>query len=236
MQSDRTSPVPTNNPAAPAPRTVDYDWMSVATWRAKHAAHVAVARRGGVELLFVGDSLTEGWEWDEGTEWKKHFAPLGAANFGIGGDTTQNLLWRLGEVDCGALRPRVVVVLIGINNLGRENATPAQAVDGIRAVVAKLRGMFPDARILLLGIFPSGHASTDEIRQRVAAVNRQLLALGSEGGKVVVREIGGVFVESDGSITTEVMPDGLHLSPEGYRRWAAAILPTVCELLGGGAC
>lgn len=232
MTSETDSPDGANDAAVPAPRMVDYDWMSVATWQEKHAAHVAIAQRGGVELLFVGDSITEGWAWGDGAEWQRHFAPLGAANFGIGGDTTQNLLWRLGQGDVGALRPKLVVVLIGINNLGRERATPVEAVRGIRAVVTKVRTVFPEARILLHGIFPSEHSAAAEIRQRVAAVNRQLLALDSEGGRVVVRDVGGVFLESDGSISAEVMPDGLHLSPEGYRRWAVAIAPTVRGMLG----
>lgn len=218
--------------ATPAPRTVDYDWMSVATWKEKHAADVAIAEKGGVDLLFVGDSITEGWEWADGLEWKKHFALLGAANFGIGGDTTQNLLWRLDHGDVGVLKPKVVVVLIGTNNLGRENATPAEAARGIEAVVTKLRTAFPDAKILLHGIFPCDHSPTAEVRGRVKAVNRLLLKLDGRDGKVVVRDIGSIFEEKDGSITKEVMPDGLHLSPEGYRRWAETITPLVREMLG----
>lgn len=217
--------------AEPAPRTVDYEWMSVATWMAQHEEHVAIARRGGAELLFVGDSITQGWAGAGVAEWTRYFVPLGAVNFGIGGDTTQNLLWRLDHGDVGALRPRLVVVLIGINNLGRENATPEAAVRGIRAVVAKLWGAFPETRILLQGIFPSDLSAAAEIRQRVAAVNRQLLTLDSGGGRLVVRDLGGVFLETDGSISVEVMPDGLHLSPEGYRRWAEAIAPTVRAML-----
>jgi lysophospholipase L1-like esterase len=231
MSAETDSLERANDAAVPAPRTVDYDWMSVATWQAKHAAHVAIAQRGGVDLLFVGDSLTEGWAWGDGVEWEKHFAPLRAANFGLGGDTTQNLLWRLDHGDVGVLRPRLVVVLIGINNLGRENATPEMAVRGIETVVAKLRAAFPETRILLHGVFPSDLSATAEIRQRVAAVNRQLLALDSADGRLVVRDIGGIFVELDGSIPVEVMPDGLHLSPEGYRRWAEAIGPTVRQML-----
>ncbi len=218
--------------AAPEPRTVDYEWMSVATWLDRHEQHVALARRGGGELLFVGDSITEGWGGNGLAEWNRHFGPLGAVNFGIGGDTTQNVLWRLDHGDVGVLRPRLVVVLIGINNLGREGARPTAAVRGIRAVVAKLEAAFPEARILLQGILPSDHSAAAEIRQRVAAVNRQLLALDCAGGRLVVRDFGGVFLEPDGSISAEVMPDGLHLSPEGYRRWAEVLAPTVRALLG----
>ncbi len=232
MLSAPLNPLHAEDAATPAPRTVDYDWMSVATWKEKHAADVAIALKGGVDLLFVGDSITEGWEWADGEHWKKHFAPLGAANFGIGGDTTQNVLWRLDHGAVGALQPKVVVLLIGTNNLGRENATAAEAARGIEAVVTKLRGAFPEAKILLHGIFPCDYSPKAEVRGRVAGVNALLRKLDGRDGKVVFRDIGAAFLEPDGSITKEVSPDGLHLSPEGYRRWAGQITPLVREMLG----
>lgn len=219
------------DPALPAPRTIDYEWMSVATWRQMHDADVAIAARGGVDLLFVGDSITEGWEWNEGEHWKREFVPLGAANFGIGGDTTQNVLWRLDHGAVGVLRPKVVVLLIGTNNLGRENATAADTARGIEAVVAKLRTAFPAATLVVHGVFPCDPSPRAEIRSRIAAVNAQLRALDGRDGKVLFRDIGAVFAEPDGSLSPAVLPDGLHLSPEGYRRWAAELVPLVRTLL-----
>ena len=231
MLSASTTLLRATDAATPEPRTVDYEWMSVATWREKHAADVAIAQKGGVDVLFVGDSITEGWEWGDGDHWKKHFAPLGAANFGIGGDTTQNLLWRLDNGDVGALKPKVVVVLIGTNNLGRENATAAEAARGVEAVVRKLRAAFPEAKIVLHGIFPCDYSPKAEVRQRVKDVNARLARLDGLDGKVVFRDIGAVFLEPDGSILPAVSPDGLHLTPEGYRRWASVLEPLVRELL-----
>ena len=235
MMSASTTSLRAADAATPEPRTVDYEWMSVATWKEKHAADVAIAQKGGVDLLFVGDSITEGWEWGDGEHWKKHFAPLGAANFGIGGDTTQNLLWRLDNGDVGALKPKVVVVLIGTNNLGRENATAAEAARGVEAVVTKLRAAFPEAKIVLHGIFPCDYSPKAEVRQRVKAVNSLLARLDGLDGKVVFRDIGPIFLEPDGSILPAVSPDGLHLTPEGYRRWASVLAPLVRELLGAEA-
>jgi lysophospholipase L1-like esterase len=235
MLSVSTTLLRATDAATPEPRTVDYDWMSVATWKEKHAADVAIAQKGGVDLLFVGDSITEGWEWGDGEHWKRHFAPLGAANFGVGGDTTQNLLWRLDNGDAGALKPKVVVVLIGTNNLGRENATPAEAARGAEAVVTKLRAAFPEAKIVLHGIFPCDYSPNAEVRQRVKDVNAKLARLDGFDGKVVFRDIGPLFLEPDGSILPAVSPDGLHLTPEGYRRWASVLAPLVRELLGSEA-
>ena len=235
MLSATTTLIRASDAAAPEPRTVDYEWMSVATWKNMHAADMAIAQKGGVDVLFVGDSITEGWEWGEGEHWKKHFAPLGAANFGIGGDTTQNLLWRLDNGAVGMLRPKVVVVLIGTNNLGRENATAAGAARGVEAVVRKLRAAFPAAKIVLHGIFPCDYSPQAEVRQRVKDVNALLSRLDGLGGQVVFRDIGAVFLEPDGSILPAVSNDGLHLTPEGYRRWAGVLAPLVRELLAAAA-
>lgn len=227
-------PLRAEDPAVPAPRAIDYEWMSIARWKEMHAEDVAIAAKGGVDVLFVGDSITEGWEWNDGEHWKKHFAPLGAANFGIGGDTTQNVLWRLEHGAVGALRPKVVALLIGTNNLGREAATAADAARGIEAVVAKLRAAFPAAKIVVHGVFPCDASPTAEIRGRVAAVNERLRTLDGRDGQVVFRDLGAAFLETDGSISPAVMPDGLHLSPEGYRRWAAELVPLVGGLLAAG--
>jgi lysophospholipase L1-like esterase len=232
MLTASTLPLRAEDPATPAPRTIDYEWMSVATWQKMHDADVAIAAKGGADLLFLGDSITEGWEWNDGEHWKKHFAPLGAANFGIGGDTTQNVLWRLDHGSIGALQPKVVVLLIGTNNLGRDAAAPADVARGVEAIVAKLRGAFPAARIVVHGVFPCDASPKAEIRGRITALNERLRALDGRDGKVLFRDIGALFLEKDGSVSPAVMPDGLHLSPEGYRRWAAVLTPLVRELLG----
>ncbi len=234
LAASATSLAHATDAATAEPRTVDYDWMSVATWQEKHAADVAIAQQGGIDIVFVGDSITEGWEWNEGIEWKKRFEPLRAANFGIGGDTTQNLLWRLDHGAIGTLRPKLVVLLIGTNNLGRENATADEVVRGIKAILGRLRTGYPDATILLHGIFPCDASPSAEIRTRVAAVNHQLRALDGLDGKVLFRDIGARFLEPDGSISTAVMADGLHPTPEGYRRWADVLEPEVRRLLASG--
>lgn len=206
------------------PRGGGYPWMSLAAWYRFHADDVEVAEKGDVDLLFVGDSITEGW--DNQALWRETFVPLKSANFGIGGDTTSNVLWRLQHGAAGKLAPKAVVLLIGTNNFHFNKDQPADVVDGVKAVVASLRERFPAARILVLEIFPRDELPTGESRLKVEAVNAHLPAL-ADGQHVFVRDIGSVFLEPDGRISREIMPDFLHLSPEGYRRWAEAILPIV---------
>jgi N-acetylglucosamine-6-sulfatase len=98
--------------------------------------------------------------------------------------------------------------------------------------VARLRTAFPAATVIVHGVFPCDASPQAEVRGRVAAVNARLRALDGRDGKVRFRDCGAVFLEPDGSISPAVMPDGLHLSPEGYRRWAAELAPLVRELLG----
>lgn len=232
MLSSPTNALRAEDAATPAPRSIDYEWMSIATWQKMHDEDVAIAAKGGVDVLFVGDSITEGWEWNEGEHWKKHFVPLHVANFGIGGDKTQNVLWRLDHGSVGVLQPKVVVLLIGTNNFGHDNAAAADVARGVEAVVAKLRAAFPAAKLIVHGVFPCDPSPKAEIRGRVAAVNAQLRNLDGRDGQVLFRDVGPLFLEADGSISPAVMPDGLHLSPEGYRRWASVLAPLVRELLG----
>lgn len=204
--------------------------MSIATWKAKHAEGREIAKQGGVDLLFVGDSITEGWA-DHPELWEATFGRFRPANLGIGGDTTENLLWRLGDLPAGELDPRAVVLLIGTNDFGLEGDRPEEVFRGVATVVDKLRDRFPRARILLLAIFPVDQDPESEHRRAVEAANARIASL-DDGEAVVYLDIGSRFLEPDGTLSPEVMPDFLHLSAEGYRRWADAIQPALERWLG----
>lgn len=206
---------------APSPRTIEYDWMSVATWQKMHAEDVAIANKGEVNLLFVGDSITAGWDW---SLWEKYFSPYGAANFGIGGDHTGNLLWRLEHGAIGKLQPKVIVLLIGVNNFGHLNETPEQVFAGVNAVVNKLQRAFPDSKILLNAVFPYGQAANTRERANVIALNQQLATL-DDRHRIFFEDYGPLFVEADGTISAKIMSDFLHLTPQGYQLWIDGMLP-----------
>jgi lysophospholipase L1-like esterase len=220
------------DPAQPFPRSKEYPWMSVASWQERHQRFLKRAKEGGIELLFVGDSITEGWGGAGRSVWEKEYAPLKAANLGIGGDTTQNVLWRLANGEIDGLQPRAVVLMIGTNNFGLHGDKPVDVVRGITAVVASLRQRLPAARILVLGIFPRDAKPSAPVRSSIATVNDGIAKL-ADGEQVFYRDLGAAFTEPDGSLAKEVMPDALHLSPEGYRRWAEAMREPLAAVLEG---
>ena len=213
----------------PAARKKEYPWMSVATWTGKHEAFLKRAKEGKIDLLFVGDSITEGW----GTHavWQKTYGPLNAANFGIGGDTTENVLWRLENGELEGIAPKVAVVLIGTNNFGLEGHAPDAVVKGVTTVVQTLHKKLPATKILLLAIFPRDEKPTADIRKRIKTVNDQIVKL-DDHKTVRYLDIGPKLSNPDGSLSKEIMPDFLHLSEKGYQIWADAMGPLLKELMG----
>lgn len=218
------------DPAQPFPRSKDYNWMKVTAWNERHAKHLEMIKSGGGDLLFIGDSITEGWGGAGKAVWAKEYAPGKTINLGIGGDTTQNVLWRLANGEVEGLTPKVVVLMIGTNNFGLNGDQPADVVRGVTAVVASLREKIPGAHVLLLGIFPRDANPKAGIRAKIAEVNSAIAKL-ADGKAVHFLDIGATFSEPDGSLSKEVMPDFLHLSPLGYERWAEAIRKPLMELV-----
>jgi lysophospholipase L1-like esterase len=208
-------------------RSVEYPWMSIARWHQMNDALKARAAQGDVDVLFVGDSITEMWDR---AEWDSHFGKLRAANFGIGGDHTGNLLWRLKNDGMEKLKPKVVVLLIGTNNFGLCNERPEHVIAGIKAVVAQLRTLYPEANVLVNGILPKGQSAADWAPAAKTQVNAALYEL-VEGRPVVYRDYGRLFLEPGGDIAKETMPDFLHLSPKAYGTWGDALVPDIERLM-----
>ena len=201
-------------------------------WLARHQGFVAEARRGGVDLLFLGDSITDSWRTVGAAVWAQRFAPLKSANFGISGDRTQHLLWRLQNGELDGIQPRVVVLLIGINNVAQAHPeTPASAAAGIEAVVRELRARLPRTRVLLLAVFPCREKPDHPLRISVGQINDAVARLDDGGRSVVYVDLAGAFLEADGTIPRELMPDFLHLSAKGYERWANAVREPLARLL-----
>lgn len=174
-------------------------------------------------VVFVGDSITQGWESAGAPVWKERLAPLGALDLGVSGDRTEHVLWRLAQAPLTRLDPRAIVLLIGTNNLGHGSSTAQEALLGVTRVIATLREQCPKARVLVLDIFPRGEGF-NAMRGDLAQINQALSRL-DDGEHVRFLRIGDRFVEPDGSIRREIMPDFLHLSEAGYRIWADALVP-----------
>jgi beta-glucosidase len=227
-----------NNPATkPAPRQEDY-------CKERHDRFNERARqgheKGDIDLLFIGDSITEQWEGPGKDVWAKHYASRRAVNLGIGGDMTQHVIWRLlnGNVEgldkpvpADAKPPHLAVVMIGTNNI-TTNDTPEQIAAGVKKVVETLRTQLPRTEVLLLAIFPRTAKPDDPLRLKVAETNKILKPAAEVMTGVHYLDIGDRFLDKDGTLSKEVMPDELHLSQKGYEIWAQAIEPKVHELLG----
>lgn len=211
-----------------------------AKWLERHEAFSRRAKQGGADVLFLGDSITDFWRdenyWNKDypyragrAVWDANFSPLHALNFGIGADRTQHLLWRIQHGELAGLAPKVVVLLIGTNNVGLSRNTTDETIQGINAVVTNLRALQPNSRILLLGLLPRGPAD-DPLRPKLRAINAAI-ALLDDGQSIRYLEFGDRFLSPDRSIRPELMPDRLHPSEAGYQLWADAIKEPLARLL-----
>jgi lysophospholipase L1-like esterase len=184
---------------------------------------------GEIDVALVGDSITARWG---GESWKKHWGSYRAVNMGIGGDRTQNVLWRLENGELDGYKAKLFVVMIGTNNTDKKT-DPADIAAGIKAIINLIKTKHPESKILLLGIFPRGE-KPDAGREKIKAVN-QLISQLHDGTVVHYMDIGEKFLQPDGTISKAVMKDFLHLGSKGYDIWAEAIGGKVKELLGGAS-
>ena len=197
---------------------------------ARHQSFLEVARAGNIDLLVVGDSITDWWRQENRglAVWNEFFAPLKAANFGIAGDTTQGVLWRMQNGELDGFNAKLIVLMLGTNNINRNpNADIAQ---GDRAIVDEFLKRQPGAKVLLLGVFPRGALPDNPFRASIKEINEHLKAL-ADNSRVFYMDIGEKFLAPDGTLPAEIMPDGLHPSTQGYRIWAEATVDRVRDLL-----
>src|SRR5213594_991088 len=182
------------------------------------------------QVIFIGDSITQGWEGEGKEVWAKYYAHRNAVNLGIGGDRTQHVLWRFDHGNLDGLKPKAAVIMIGTNNSNGEDNTVDQIADGVTAIVRKLRDRLPDTKILLLPIFPRGENFNNQ-RGKILQVNQVLQKL-ADGRNVLWVDFGYKFVTPEGRIPRDLMPDYLHLSPAGYEIWADSMEPVLGKILG----
>ena len=200
---------------------------------AAHQKYVATAKEGKTQLLFLGDSITAGWATKGKEVWDKSFPQLQPANFGIGGDRTQHVLWRIENGELEGIKPKAAVLMIGTNNVATD---PAEGIaKGVAKIVQTIRTKTPDTKILLLAVFPRGEQASapgkpNAGRDKLAQVNAIIAKL-ADDKHVFFMDIGAKFLQPDGSISKDIMADFLHPSAAGYQIWADAITPKVTELM-----
>lgn len=223
-QDAAPSATPRPTPRPPAPTTVPLsrtpEWEARVTKTNKEAA----ARAKEIGIVFEGDSITSAWPSKGKAIWQGWNKSCGTVDFAIGGDRTENVLWRIEKGQLDGLNPKLVFLMIGTNNI--KGSSAQEIANGVEAIIKEYRKRLPEAVIVLQAIFPRSEKPDDELRSKAAAVNA-LLAKLADGKKVVYMDFGKDFLKPDGTIGVEMMPDFLHPTSKGYDIWAKAIQPVI---------
>jgi lysophospholipase L1-like esterase len=222
-----------NDATIPAPRT--------GKQLERHEEFNKRVKQGNVDLIFIGDSITQGWEGAGKNVWNEFYGKRNAVNLGIGGDRTQHVLWRLDHGNIDGINPKLAVLMIGTNNSGSN--TSQQIAEGVKLIVEKLRAKLPNTKVLVLGIFPRADnfdaaknktekGTPDDAKRKVNEGANEIIKKLADNKMVFYMDIGPKFLQPDGTLSREIMPDLLHLNEKSYRIWAESIEPKVKELMG----
>ena len=213
--------------------------MKQGWWKKRYEQKQALVKQGGWQLVFMGDSITHGWEGRHNDKvapalWEKNFAPYKALNLGYGGDNTEHVLWRLDNGELDGYKPKLLVLMIGTNNTGHRPLEQESAEDtaaGIRAILHRIATKSPETKVALLPIFPRSAKPTDQPRVRNEKVNAIIKGF-ADGKRVVWVDFNDKLLEADGTLSKEIMPDLLHPNAKGYQIWCDAIMPVIKETFG----
>ena len=209
-----------------------------------HEQLIEKSRRGGIDVYFAGDSITRRWGTSDAVyrdffdNWRRNFFGWNAANFGWGGDTVENILWRVSNGELDGVHPKIIVLLAGTNNVGNvprdgvDTAVVDEVVRGIDAIVAVMRAKAPDATIVITGVTPRRDRNgATTVMPTIDAINSRLASL-ADGTRIRYININSRLAGRDGVLVDGVTVDGLHLSVAGYQMWADALKPIFTERLG----
>jgi lysophospholipase L1-like esterase len=215
---------PDNPAVTPQPRLEEW-------WFERHAKKIGEFKKETVDLLMVGDSITHNFESVGKQVWEKSFAPRNAINLGFGGDRTNHVLWRLDHLPKRKQSPKAAFVMIGTNNICWGSDQPREAALGVQAIAKKLHMDYPDMKILVLGVFPRRRKLDHPHRKQVMELNAALPGLLKTIPNVSFKDIGDQFLDENGFLSEEMMPDTTHPSERGHQVWAAAIEADLKEML-----
>lgn len=209
------------------------DRMDQAWWKGRFEQKQQLIRQGGWDVVFMGDSITHGWEGSGKTVWAESFAPYKTLNLGYGGDRTEHVLWRLENGELDGYQPKLLFLMIGTNNTGHRSATqerPEDTAAGIKQILDLIAKKSPETTVVLHPIFPRSPKPTDSARQRNDKVNA-LIKPFTDGKRIIWLDFNNELLESDGTLTKEMMPDFLHPKEKGYAIWAQKVLPIIKRTL-----
>ncbi len=219
---------PTPAPSAKPARTAESAVTPVDRNPNRHAQFLYRIKEGKVGLLFLGDSIMDYWPRIGEASWLK-YAPYDPADFGVGGERTEDVLWRITNGELDGIAPKVAVVMIGTNNTGAPGEEPAWIAAGVKKIVETVHAKLPQTKVLLLAVFPRGGKS-DAVRGEIDKINAEVARL-DDGKTTRFLDLGHVFLDDKGELPRDVMPDRLHPSAKGYDLWYDAMRPTLDEMM-----
>ena len=187
-------------------------------------------RKGKIDFVLIGDSITDFWP-SKGKDSYAEFAPWNPLDLGVSGEHTEHVLRRLLDGELDGYQAKAVMIMIGTNNIGHIfDEKPEWVAAGVKKIVGTVRIKQPQAKILALAIFPRGATEDDNLNKRVAETNKLLPAL-ADNKTIFYMDVGKIFLDEQGNIKKELMPDFLHPSAEGYKLWLETVKPKLSELM-----
>ncbi len=230
------SPLIAESPApAPAAEKVNTaivpaERLKIDGWKKRHEA-ILKKLDPATEIVFLGDSITQGWEGAGKQVFADSFAPWKTLNQGISGDRTEHLLWRFANGELEGLKPKLAILMIGTNNTGHNQQPAAETAAGIEKILADFHAKCPGAKVLLCSILPRSAKPEDKKRILNDEINKLISAFPSKMDFVTYKDMNALFLDKDGVLTKEIMPDLVHPKEKGYKIWADALVPEIKKLL-----
>jgi beta-glucosidase len=215
---------------AKPPRTPESSTTPVDRNHKRHEGFMKRIQEGPVGLLFLGDSITDGWPGRSKETWSK-FDAYHQADFGISGERTEDVLWRITNGELDGIDPKAVVIMIGTNNIGHfGDEKPEWVAAGVKKIVDTVRAKLPKAKVLLLGVFPRGATADNDLRKKVVAINALIKEFG-DGKDVTYLDLSAKFLDEQGNLPKDIMPDALHPNAKGYQIWYDSMWPVLEPML-----
>lgn len=202
-------------------------------WMKRHEQKLAdLKKQEKVDLLFIGDSITHGFEGKGKKVWEKYYAPRNAFNIGFSGDRTEQVIWRIQHGAADGISPKLAVIMIGTNNTGHRKDKPEHTAAGIRKIISELKTRMKETKILLLAVFPRDEKPDGVYRVINDGVNQKIKTFADEKKGIYYLDLKDKFLDDLGKLPKSIMPDLLHPNEEGYEIWAEAMEPMIKKLMG----
>lgn len=211
------------------PAPLEEEW-AIEWWIPRHEEKLEEEGRETADILFLGDSITHGWETTGSDVAEEYFSDYSIYNIGFSGDRTENVLWRFDHGEIDGINPDLTVLMIGTNNTGHRQDSPECTASGIETILEELKEQLPETKILLLAIFPRGEFPDNELRQLNTRINERIEAF-ADDERVYFLDINHVFLDDEDNLPEEIMPDQLHPNEHGYKLWAEEMAPVIDQML-----